>query len=35
MAELGEPTEIIEIPEPLQVPDLLPVNEPDREKVPA
>lgn len=35
MAELGEPTEIVEIPEPLQVPDRLPEGAPERVKEPA
>ena len=35
MAQIGDPIEIVEIPEPLSVPDTLPALEPEREKEPA
>ena len=35
MADIGEPIEIVEIPEPLQVPETVPAFEPERVKEPA
>lgn len=35
MGVIGEPVEIVEIPEPLEIPNTLPVEAPERETVPA
>jgi len=35
MANIGEPVRTIEIPDPQEVPDVVPEKEPERELVPA